>query len=294
MPRVDAPVKIIIAAFGAVWLGLASIGNAAELELRVIPLKHRLGDEIVPILRPLLAPGESVNSIDSRLIVRASPSTLALIRRTLDDVDTRRRNLRISVRQGNERHSLLERQAVSGEIRSGTSRIVTRGPGNSGGLVFERSGPAGHIKLQSERHLTAVHNTATQSLTVQDGGHAFLQVGQSVPEIQPFLALVGNRLSIAAGVQYYDVTTGFDVEPRQIGERVQLMIWPRLVFGSSMGREAVDFQELRTLVTVNPGEWFDLGSSVGSGNAISREILLGSGRNRDDANLRFLIRIDPL
>jgi len=294
MSRAGAFWKMVIAAFGAIWLGLASIGNAAELELRVIPLKHRLGDEVVPILRPLLAPGESVNSIDSRLIVRASPRSLALIQHTVEDIDTVRRNLRISVRQGNEHDSLREQQTVNGEFRSGTTRIVTSSPGTSGGLVFERSGPAGHIQLQSERHLTTLRNTATQSLTVQDGGQAFLRVGQSISEIQPYLALVGNRLSVAAGVQYYDVTTGFDVEPHQIGDRVQLMIWPRLVFGSSAGRQVVDFTELRTIVSVNPGEWFDLGGSTVSGDTISREILLGRRQDRDDANLRFLIRIDPI
>ena len=38
-----------------------------------------------------------------------------------------------------------------------------------------------------------------------------LRVGESIPKVQPFLVLVGNRLGVVAGIQYYDVTTGFEV-----------------------------------------------------------------------------------
>lgn len=284
----------VMAALGAIWLAFSPISNAAELEMRVIPLKHRLADEITPILRPLLAPGESVNSIDSRLILRASPQSLALIQRTLEQIDTPLRNLRISIRHGDERENAQQRQSISGEFRDGTTRIITSGSKNSGGLVFKRSGPGGSLEVQSERRLTTSRETTTQSLTVLDGGRAFLHVGESIPQVQPFLVLVGNRLALATGVQYYDVTTGFDVEPHLIGDRVQLTVSPRLVFGTSLGGQTVNFQELRTVVTVKPGEWVDLGSSVGSGNEISREILRGTQQGLGGENTRFLIRVDPL
>jgi len=294
MQRADTFGKIIIAVFGAIWLVLSPLGSAAEPELQVIPLKHRLADEIVPILRPLLAPGESVNGIDSRLIVRASPRSLALIRSALEEVDTARRNLRIRIRQSDERENIRQRQAVSGEIHSGTTRIITSGSRNNAGLVFERSGPNGHVRVQTERRLTTAREAADQSLTVLDGGHAFLRVGESIRQVEPYLVLVGNRLTVVAGVEYDQVTAGFDVQAHLLGDRVQLAVWPRLVFGSNLGSQTVDFQELRTVVMVTPGEWFDLGGSAGSESEVGREILLGSGQNRNDANRRFLVRVDPL
>ena len=294
MKRPDAFGTIIIAVIGAIWLVLSPLSGAAEPELQVIPLKHRLADEIVPILRPLLAPGESVNGIDSRLIVRASPRSLALIQRALEEVDIARRNLRIRIRQSDVRESVRQRQTVSGEIHNGTTRIITSASRNNGGLVFERSGPNGHVRVQTERDLTTAREAAEQSLTVLDGGHAFLRVGESIPQVQPYLVLAGNRLTVVAGVQYDQVTTGFDVQAHLLGDRVQLAVWPRLVFGSNVGSQTVDFQELRTVVTVTPGEWFDLGGSAESGNEVSRDILLGSGQYRNDANRRFLVRVDPL
>ena len=59
------------------WATPALLTHASEIELRVIALKHRLAEEVVPLIRPLLAPGESVTGMDSRLIVRASAPNLA-------------------------------------------------------------------------------------------------------------------------------------------------------------------------------------------------------------------------
>lgn len=84
------------------WISPTQPMHAAEPELRVIALKHRLADEVLPVVRPLLAPGESVNGMDSRLIVRASSRTFAQIEQVLAEIDTARRNLRIQVRHAGE------------------------------------------------------------------------------------------------------------------------------------------------------------------------------------------------
>jgi len=68
------------------------------------------------------------------------------------------------------------------------------------------TGPDGNVKLHSERHITTTRDASSQNLTVLDGGRAFLRVGESIL-VQPFLVLVGNRLGVVAGTQYYDVTT---------------------------------------------------------------------------------------
>jgi len=54
-----SPVRQYLFAFLASLFLLALLTHAAEPELRVIPLKHRLADEVVPVVHPLLAPSES-------------------------------------------------------------------------------------------------------------------------------------------------------------------------------------------------------------------------------------------
>ncbi len=295
-----SPVRQFLFAFlvSSIWLTPVPPAHAAEPELRVIPLKHRLADEVVPMVRPLLAPGESVSGMDSRLILRAAPRTLAQVERLLGEIDTPRRNLRISVRHTGETERVQDNQSVSGDLRQGNTRMVvtngTRGAGS--GVSVRRTGPDGSLQLRSERHVTSTRDTSTQNLTVLDGGRAFLRVGESIPQVQPFLVLVGNRLAVAAGIQYYDVTTGFEVEPRVVNgasftKRIQLTVTPRLAFRGNQGAQTVDFQELRTMLTVQPGEWVDLGGAVESSNAVNRQIL-ATRRDTGSGDSRFLIRVD--
>jgi len=279
---------------GLFWMAAAPLTHAADPELRVIPLKHRLADEVVPVVRPLLAPGESVSGMDSRLIVRAAPRTFAQIEQVLAEVDTPRRNLRISVRHAGESERVQDHQGVSGDVRRGNTRIVvTNGTRSTGGVTVGQTGPDGNVQLRSERHVTTKRDTSSQNLTVLDGGRAFLRVGESIPQVQTFLALVGSRLGVVAGIQYQDVTTGFEVEPRILGEQIQLTVTPRLAFRSNQGAQTINFQELSTVVTVKPGEWVDLGGAVESANEVNRQIL-STRRSTDSEESRFLIRVDPL
>jgi type II secretory pathway component GspD/PulD (secretin) len=268
--------------------------RAAEPELRVITLRHRLPEELAPALRPLLGPGESVSSFNGKLIVRASPTTLAQIERALAELDSARRNLRITVRHASEREAQELSASVSGTLRSDNARVTVTGTGDRppGGGSIRHEDPNGNVTLQGERRITTARENLTQTLTVLDGGHAFLRIGESVPVVQPFLALAGRRLTAVAGIDYYDVVTGFDVAPRLRGDTVELAIAPRLSFRSNQGMQTVDFRELSTTVSVKLGEWLDLGGAVESANEINRHILAATRRHDSGDQTRFLVRVD--
>jgi type II secretory pathway component GspD/PulD (secretin) len=273
-------------------LGTATM--AAELAVQVVPLKHRLPDEVIPALRPLLAPNESINGHDSRLIVRASPATMRQIERVLGEIDTVRRNLRISVRTNESVQRQEQNLGVSGEARTGNARIVvTNGArGDRGASVGVRGG-SGNVQVHTERRVTTRSDNLSHTLTVLDGGKGFLRVGESIPQVQSYLALIGHRPGLVTGIQYYDVTTGFEVEPHVIGERVQLTLSPRMAFRSAQGSQIVEMRELRTTVMVTPGEWTDIGGVVESANEVNRAILSGQTRTRADHN-SFQVKVDPL
>ncbi len=278
------------------FLSVMAGSLAADGELRVIALKHRLASEVIANVQPLLGPGESVNAMDNKLIVRAAPQTLARIERLLAAIDSARRNLRISVRHSSRQEQGQQTGGVSGEYRSGNTRIITgseRGNSRSGVIVGHR-GADGNVRLHTERRITTTSDSGTYTLTVLDGGRAFLRIGESIPAVDQYLVFVGPRLAgIAAGVRYHDVTTGFEVEPRMIGERVRLAIHPRLAFRGDRGTQIVNLQELRTEVEAAPGEWVDLGGVLESANQVSRQIL-AEGRETRGGDTRFLVRVDPL
>lgn len=243
-------------------------------EVNVIALKHRLAEEVLPVLRPLLAPGESITGMDNRLIVRAAPASLVQIEKALSEIDSAHRNLRIRVRQTDTGENTQDSQGISGHVQSGNSRIVLSNANRErGGLTVSGAGRDSTLQVRTERRSISTRTSSTQNLIVSDGGHAFLRVGESVPDVQQFLVFIGNRPRVLSGVQYRDVTTGFDVEPRIIGEHVRLIVSPRLAFRGDHGVQTVNFAELGTQLTVRPGEWVDLGAIVGTAHELNRRIL---------------------
>jgi type II secretory pathway component GspD/PulD (secretin) len=278
----------------ALWLMLGAAAMAAELAVQVVPLRHRLPDEVIPALRPLLQPNESINGYDARLIVRASPATLKQIERVLGEIDSARRNLRISVRMDETIQRQEQDLGVSGEAHTGNTRIVvTNGAHSDRGASVGVRGSSGNVQAHTERRVTTRNDNLSHTLTVLDGGRGFLRIGESIPQVQTYLALIGHRPGLVTGIQYYDVTTGFEVEPRVIGERVQLTLSPRMAFRSSQGNQVVEMRELRTTVMVTPGEWTDIGGVVESANEVNRAILSGQARTRAHHN-SFQVKVDPL
>lgn len=275
-------------------LGVIAGARAADGELRVIALKHRLAAEVVSSVQPLLGPGESVNGLDNKLIVRAAPQTLARIERLLADLDVARRNLRISVRHSSRQEQGRQTSGASGAYRSGNTRIVVGSEHSGGGVIVGGRGADGNLRLHTERRITTTNDSGSYTLTVLDGGRAFVRIGESIPSVDRYLVFAGARLAgIATGVRYYDVTTGFEVEPHVIGERVRLAIHPRLAFRGDRGTQIVNLQELRTEVMVAPGEWVDIGGVLESANQVNRQIL-AEGRETRSGDTRFLVRVDPL
>lgn len=284
--------RLLQAALAAVaGAALPALGQTTEL--RVFPLRHRLAAELIPALEPLLGPDETVTGMDSRLIVRAAPTTLVQLERVIAQLDVARRNLRITVRHDATGQTLEQAQGLSGEMRRDGSRVIISGdrPAGGAGISFGREGPDDHGRIHGERRLRTAREGLEQSLMVMDGGQGWVRIGESIPVVQPFLALVGDRLRVAFGVEFYDVTTGFSVTPRLQGETVQLTIAPRLSFRSSQGTQVVEARELGTTVSVRRGEWLDLGGAVESANDLNRQIF-ATRRSTRDTSARVLVRVD--
>jgi hypothetical protein len=278
----------------ALWLAAASFA-AGNDELRVIELKHRPAHEVIPLVQPLLAPGDAISGTGFKLIVRTSEKNHRQIGQLLAQIDVARRQWTLTVRQTVVSDRDRRRVAVSGEASVGPDAKITvtgRPTANQQGLTVETHGPSGKLKMQTERVTTAARNEHQQILRVQDGQRAYIRAGQSVPHVQRILVLAGkDRALLAQGVEFQNVTTGFDVLPRTQGANVHLEITPRLSSLDDPARGLVSFQELTTSVTVKPGEWVDLGQLGGSGEEIRRAIA-ESGATREDERRTVLIKVE--
>jgi type II secretory pathway component GspD/PulD (secretin) len=250
-------------------LALAPVIAAAD-EARILYLKHRPAAEIIPVIRPLLGPGDALSGMDYRLIIRAPDAKLNEIERILPQLDVAPRRLRITVQQAVNINDTTDSQSLSGEARAGKARIMLPGnPGEDRDVAMQQ----GSLRYNVNRRTASTDNGTTQTVLTQDGQRAYIRIGQSVPHVQKILALSRNQAVITQGVVLQDVTTGFEVVPHVHGDSVRLEITPRLSTLQDPATGLADFQELSTTIEAKLGEWIDLGAVLGSRDEVERAIL---------------------
>jgi type II secretory pathway component GspD/PulD (secretin) len=281
---------------GSTWTSLALLASllfstpAVADETRVIQLRNRSAAEMMPLIRPLLGPNDAVSGADYRLIVRTSNQNFREIEKLVAQLDTARRQLRISVRQTVAQERENTNVGISGEIKNDNVRIQIprQTPPENRGVVIRRDG----VQLETQQTRTTSSSSTSQFVSTLDGMPAFVRVGQSVPHVQQILALTGKQqLVLAQGVSFHDVITGFDVTPYVQGDNVRLQITPRLSRLTNPTTDLVNFQEYSTTVVVKPGDWVDIGGLSGNGQEVRRAIL-SSASSHTGERRTILIKVE--
>lgn len=262
-------------------------------ETRIVQLKHRSADDILPTLLPLLDQDGRISGHQYQLFVRTSERNFAEIERVLKEIDTPLRNLRIAVRLANSSNTTTRQQDVSADqsLSNNTRIVISPSVPSRGGLVVRREGAQGTVQYRTERHTSTRSQDDSQFVSVIEGRRAYIAVGVALPQVQSYLVLAGNRLTLVSGVTYRTVATGFEVLPRVRGAEVDLEITPRVAFLGDQGSQQVRFSELSTQVSVRTGEWVDLGGILSNASQVGRMILGGDTRE-SQAQSSFQVRVD--
>ena len=161
----------------------------AQQALEIIPLRHRVADQVLPILRPLVEPGGTLVGQNNQLIVRTSAANLAQLKQALAAIDLPLRRLEISVRFDDATEAASRGIEASGRISDRDASVGLR-------ARDARSGGTQRVD---------------QRVQVLEGGRARLMAGRA-------LAHDGFVREIA---------TGFEAVPRLSGDRVFLDIAPQ-------------------------------------------------------------------
>ncbi|MEZ0315811.1 MAG: secretin N-terminal domain-containing protein [Methylophilaceae bacterium] len=237
-----------------------SLGNVvAHAEFKIITLQHRFAKDILPTIQPMVGVDGSASAVDNNLLIRATPEQMSMIEQVIATFDVERRNLRITISHDNNQQSQRNRVGATGSGRIGNVQVqVPRGT------------PDG-VQLDIGQDQRSISQQGSEFVTVIDGERAFIRVGQSVPFTQQWVQYSQRYLNVQTSTQFQDITTGFAVRPRAIGNVVELEITPRIARLNSM--QFIDFEELSTVVRVAPGQWFDLGGTMQSRDEVSRAIL---------------------
>lgn len=273
---------------------LAVVGHAvawAETELKIITLQHRFPQEILPSVQALVGADGSVSTTQNFLIVRASPENMKQIEQLVAGLDTEQKNIRITVSHDSQVISRQRGAGVSGSLQVGDVQLQKQ---NQGQLVRPSSRqyqPQG-VEIDISQSELASSQSGQEFVTVLDGQRAFIRVGQSVPYTQQWVNFSQRYPSAYSSIgttQFRDITTGFAVRPRYIGQQVVVEITPRIASLSAGGY--IDFEELSTVVRVVPGTWLDIGGIMQSKDDVSRAILSGY-QDSDQRHNGLLIMVE--
>lgn len=264
-------------------LACAAASHAQQSVLEVIQLKYRNADQVIPMLKPLLAPGGTISGMQNRVIVRTTPANLAELRKVLDMVDNAPRRLLISVRQDSAGSATLDEAEVSGSIGNDRARATVPGTGSQQGgtVVIKRDGNRVRVRARASQSQSAGTEHNVQTLQVLEGSEAVIQVGQSVP----------TQGSQSTG--YRDVGSGFRVRPRLSGDQVTLEISTQRDSVADPNAQTFNVQRVDTVVSGRLGEWMELGGVIHS--STQRDSGTASRRsNASSDDRKLFLKVDEM
>ena len=240
--------------FAVALMSLLTVGGvtvAGAQELQVILLRHRLAEQVLPALQPLVEPGGTITGMDSMLFVRTSPANFEQLRQAVAALDRQLRQLRITVGQGTV--ETISDSAVRGSATVGSGDVqvgVNRPPvGETGAAVTARQA----TQRANLRNLSSV--------AALEGTETFIAIGQSAP-VTTTQVTPGWAGRTVQTTEYRDANTGFYATPRVSGDVVTLDLSPtQQRFSGPPSDRRVATAGITTQVSGRLGEWIRVGGS---------------------------------
>jgi len=239
---------------------MMSFSAFAQTEFKIITLQHLFANDLLPIVEPMVGADGAANGMNNQLIVRAVPERMHEIEAIVARLDVARVNRKITVKASNNVQTQQERTEASGAVNVGKVTVASD----------RRAAPnTGRVEL--DRNSSNSTQNSNQFVSVLDGERAFIRVGQSVLFTQEWVTITRRYVQIDRTTDWQEIATGFAVRPRTVGNQVELEITPRIAKLNSSGY--IDFEDLKTTLRVNLGDWVDIGGTMQTNDEVSRKIL---------------------
>jgi type II secretory pathway component GspD/PulD (secretin) len=243
---------------GLIFLLLAALACIATADsITTIQLRNRPAEDVIPIIKPMLGPADSIAGQGFNIFLRSSPETLAQVKQMIGQIDVAAKMLMISVFQGSDRD--LRALGVSGnvEINSGNGNLSIGSNRNSGGgsVSYNSRNASGGVNTFSTRG--RLEDNPIHKLRVMEGSEGFIETGEQIPYFSGPRWLGPGAL--AGSVGYKDVTTGFYVLPRVNGDQVYMQVSPFKQSQSKARGGDINTQRASTTLSGRLGEWLPIG-----------------------------------
>jgi type II secretory pathway component GspD/PulD (secretin) len=257
---------------------------AGAQELQVIELRHRLAEQVLPALQPLVEPGGAISGMDSMLFVRTSAANFEQIRQAVAALDRQLRQLRITVGQGTVETDIGSSVYGSATVGSGDVQVgVNRPPGGEPGVAVTARRATQRADLHNVSRITALEGTET-----------FIAIGQSAPVTTTQVTPGWAGPNAVQTTEYRDVSTGFYATPRVNGDVVTLDLSPtQQRFSGPPSDRRVETAGVTTQVSGRLGDWIRVGGSNTSSQTDSSG-LLSRDTQSDEASYSVWVKVEEV
>lgn len=220
-------------------LMLASLATAQPTEIKVFQLSNRPAASAAETVRPLLSPAGTVlpDEQTNKLIVRDTPENLAQIEKLLQSIDVAAPQVMIKI--------------------NFTGETMASGTNVGGGY----QSPSGAFNATLNGRQNDVVTSGEMKLMVMSGEEGHIEIGRQLTYVQPYWQLANQWGLVPPGmVIFQNVTTGFAVKPRVVGDVVTVEVAPWMSYMSERGRGQITFSEASSTVRLKSGDSIMVGS----------------------------------
>ena len=221
----------------------------ADYPIEVIQLRARPLEEVLPVIKSLIGPGETATGMGNNLVLKATPEHVREIRKLLLEIDRPPKRLLITVnKQGNMARSSTGYSA-SADIKAGDGQVSINSPGHA----VDKTRASVQLHDSSDQRA----RTTGQRVQALEGRPAYIASGSRTPVHGVERYYHGHPHEVRV-IQLHDASSGFYVVPRLNGDFVTLEIQQR-DDRPGMGRGVISTQSTGTVVRGRLGEWISLG-----------------------------------
>ena len=272
---------------------LPQIALAENMQLEVIPLQYRMVDDVIHIIRPLVAPGGTVTGMNNQLVVKTTPSNISEIKQILTRIDRAPRKLIITVKQNIDGNSHLREDSLTGKYGSDNVQINAGHDHSNEGLSISVGDKNSNVRYRTLNSTASADDRNTFKVQALEGRPAFIKMGQSIPVDTSTAYVTRHGVVVNQSTDYYETRSGFYVLPRLNGNQVTLLAATELSSVQPSSHPTANVQGVETTVTGRLGQWMELG-------VIDQSFNRGTRQNFSSSSVRghelrtILIKVDEI
>ena len=264
----------------------APISIAESMKIEMIPMKNRMVEDIIPIIKPLIIKGGTVTGMNNQLILKTTPSNIELIKSILEQIDNAPRKLLISVKRNNDNEFNKEEGGFSIKYDSKNVKIESPDTGEQGIIIQSGRNDGDVIRYRKSIEQNQEQESNIFYVNALEGNPAFINTGQLIPVRSQTTVATSGTTVVQENIGYHNINSGFYVTPKLQADNVVLTISPKFTELNKNEKNVINVQNVSTTVHGRLGEWISIGGiNQSSNNSDKRNLINQEQYNSEKSNI---------